>query len=762
MDQESDRLFKLLPLVYQMRDAEEGHPLQALLRVIDEQVDVVEGDIEQLYDNWFIETCPDWLVPYIGSLVGYRAVHEAGEPLDETTPRALARNKILIPRREVANTIAYRRRKGTLALLEELAFAVAKWPARAVEFFKLLAWTQHMNHLRLARAHTADMRLGVALDLVDGPFNTVAHTVDVRRVGGHRSQGYYNIPGIALFIWRLQVYSVTRTPAYCLEQVSPRCYTFSILGNDMPLYTHPEPEPEATHIAGPLNLPIPIRRRPFEDPQPLEDARGLPYRQASEDYYGPQRSVLIWAPDWPTKGAEQPVPRNRVIPADLSNWQYLAPRNHIAVDPELGRIVFPSRQLPKQGVRVTYHYGFSADIGGGEYERPLVQPPDYTLYRVCPEKEGCYDTIGAALAAWTEAEPKPRTAVIEIDHNGVYTEPLRISLGEDEYLQIRAANGRRPLIRLLDYLVEGPDAFTVSGEAGSRLVLDGLLIFGRGIQVHGPEREEEMQSPPEDLCRITIRHCTLVPGWTLDNDCEPQRPGEPSLELIDTRTQVLIEHSIVGPIQVTADAVHSDPLDIEINDSIVDATGADCDEPRCEALGSPGWPLAHVVLTVRRSTLFGRIHTHAIELAQDSIFMGCITVGRRQLGCMRFCYVLPGSRTPRRFRCQPDLVEQAVAERLRREAEETGEPPPDAAALEADRAPERERVRPRFNSMRYATPAYCQLAFSCAEEITQGASDESEMGVFHDLYQPQRAANLRARLAEFTPAAMTAGLVLVN
>jgi hypothetical protein len=225
---------------------------------------------------------------------------------------------------------------------------------------------------------------------------------------------------------------------------------------------------------------------------------------------------------------------------------------------------------------------------------------------------------------------------------------------------------------------------------------------------------------------------------------------------------VLIEHSIVGPIQVTADAVHSDPLDIEINDSIVDATGADCDEPRCEALGSPGWPLAHVVLTVRRSTLFGRIHTHAIELAQDSIFMGCITVGRRQLGCMRFCYVLPGSRTPRRFRCQPDLVEQAVAERLRREAEETGEPPPDAAALEADRAPERERVRPRFNSMRYATPAYCQLAFSCAEEITQGASDESEMGVFHDLYQPQRAANLRARLAEFTPAAMTAGLVLVN
>ena len=55
-----------------MRDAEQGYPLQALLRVIAEQVNVVEDDIAQLYDNWFIETCEDWAVPYIADLIGYR------------------------------------------------------------------------------------------------------------------------------------------------------------------------------------------------------------------------------------------------------------------------------------------------------------------------------------------------------------------------------------------------------------------------------------------------------------------------------------------------------------------------------------------------------------------------------------------------------------------------------------------------------------------------------------------------------------------
>ncbi len=36
------------------------------------------------------------------------------------------------------------------------------------------------------------------------------------------------------------------------------------------------------------------------------------------------------------------------------------------------------------------------------------------------------------------------------------------------------------------------------------------------------------------------------------------------------------------------------------------------------------------------------------------------------------------------------------------------------------------------------------------------------MGVFHDLYQPQRLANLQRRLDEYTPAGMDAGVIYAN
>src|SRR5882724_751520 len=134
-----DRLYDLVPVVYRLRDADQGYQLRALLRVITEQVNLLEADIAQLYEDWFIETCQDWVVPYIGSLVGYQPVHTAGQPGNAASGREQARDKIMIPRREVANTIRYRRRKGTLSLIDDLAAAVSSWPARAVEFYRLLA-----------------------------------------------------------------------------------------------------------------------------------------------------------------------------------------------------------------------------------------------------------------------------------------------------------------------------------------------------------------------------------------------------------------------------------------------------------------------------------------------------------------------------------------------------------------------------------------------------------------------------------------------
>jgi hypothetical protein len=201
---------------------------------------------------------------------------------------------------------------------------------------------------------------------------------------------------------------------------------------------------------------------------------------------------------------------------------------------------------------------------------------------------------------------------------------------------------------------------------------------------------------------------------------------------------------------VNRDEVVEDPCRIEINDSIVDATS-----PDAIALGAPEKLCAYAVLNIRRCTVFGQVQAHAIELAEDSIFMGVMRDCRRQQGCMRFCYVPAGSRTPRRYECQPDLVEQAVLALARKDNLSSEEK---AEILMRERL----RVEPQFNSTRYGTPTYCQLANCCAPEIARGAEDQSEMGAFHDLYQPQRAANLRARLDEYTPAGMTAGIIYAS
>src|SRR5262249_37758231 len=160
----------------------------------------VEKDIAGLYENWFIETCADWVVPYIGALIGYTPVSTGVE--QGTGVRAQARERITVPRREVANTIRFRRRKGTLSALEDLAEAVAGCPARAVEFYRLLAVTQNIDYLRMNRGRTGELRDGDALDEIGTAFDEMARNVDIRRADSARSRGNPNIQGVGVFLWR--------------------------------------------------------------------------------------------------------------------------------------------------------------------------------------------------------------------------------------------------------------------------------------------------------------------------------------------------------------------------------------------------------------------------------------------------------------------------------------------------------------------------------------------------------------------------------
>jgi hypothetical protein len=193
----------------------------------------------------------------------------------------------------------------------------------------------------------------------------------------------------------------------------------------------------------------------------------------------------------------------------------------------------------------------------------------------------------------------------------------------------------------------------------------------------------------------------------------------------------------LGFVEVNQDEVATDPVTLRISDSIVDATRRES-----VAVGGPDGGPAHARLTVLRSTIFGKVLVHALELGENSIFEGTLRVARSQIGCLRFSSYVPGSRTPRRYGCQPDLAEAAVSD--------------------AEKPYERRRVRPRFRSVRYGSPSYARLSDGCAEEIRRGADDESEMGVYHDLFEPQRAQSLRVRLDEHTPAGVDAGLIFAD
>lgn len=124
-----------------------------------------------------------------------------------------------------------------------------------------------------------------------------------------------------------------------------------------------------------------------------------------------------------------------------------------------------------------------------------------------------------------------------------------------------------------------------------------------------------------------------------------------------------------------------------------------------------------------------------LELASNTIFLGStMTVERRQEGCVRFCWLPAGAVVPRQYRCVPRTQKDA-----------------DNKNIVVD-------FRPQFVSLRYGDPGFCQLRRSCADAIRRGADDESEMGVYHDLFEPRREAHLRTRLTDFLRFGLDAGI----
>jgi hypothetical protein len=709
------KLYDLLPEVYRVRDVEGREdlpagnlPLESLLSVLAREVGVVEEDLAQLYDDLFIETCADWVVPYIGDLVGVGGLHE----LEDAASR----------RAQVANTVAYRRRKGTAAILEGVARDTTGWPAHAVEFFRVLATTQHPNHVRLSSLGSPDLRRWKPLEYVDTPFDELTHTVDVRRITSGR--GRHNIPSVGIFLWRLGAYSLTLSPAVRVDPNDARRYRFDPLNRDTQLFTKPEPEPDIAHISRPINVPKPIGRRVL--------------REQLNEYYGAGKSILLVGvyektgePDFRVVeyGLEAVLSCN-LGDAEGGQWAH-EPEQRIAVDPVLGRIFFsvdPPADHELAQLLVTYHYGFSADMGGGEYDRAasIRTGPQTTARVAMPETRTALEEL--ADDAPEDAEPGPgiqealsdlggQGGVVEVLDSGRYEETLSINVSSGQRVELRAADGHRPTVVLSgDLEIEGgPEP-----DDESEVTLNGLLITGGALKVSG------------NLRRLRLLHCTLVPGIELEPDNEPGEGSEPSLKIEPDEAGgvevVEVDRCILGGLRVTEGS------EVRITDSILDAT-----DSTGVAYAAPDGEGAGGRLRVENSTIIGKVHTGQIELASNTIFLADLAEDddweapvhceRLQEGCVRFSYLPLDSRAPRRHRCQPESESEAG------------------------------RVLPQFTSVRYGDPGYCQLGGLCAGEIRRGADDESEMGAFHDLHAPQREANLRARLEEYLRFGLEAGIL---
>lgn len=716
-----DRLYELLPALYRARDAERGEPLRALLAIIGEELARIETDIADLYADWFIETCAEWVVPYIGDLLGVRHLRQLSEVADFSQ------------RAYVANTLRYRRRKGTAPVLEQLARDVTGWPCRAVEYFERLATTQHLNHVRLYSPATASLRNANALELTGGPLETVNHTAEVRRIGSGR--GRYNIPNLGLFLCRLQSYTVQGVSPQPASNPPDGRYFFSPLGNDIPLFNRPRTEIEITQLAAEPDLPLPLRRRALYDDLEAVRAGIAAGRPVKSNYLDPARPAFqIAVPDG--TGRFVPIPVAEILICDLGDWrrppasktyagQSLPIR--VAVDPQRGRLAFPANVVPSD-LMVSYTYGFAADIGGGPYPRratlAIAAPGDLAL-TVAQRGGGDHPLLTAAIAAWQASSAT--TGVITVLDSATYAEDLAITMNPGRTLVIQAADGRRPLIRLTDRL-----RITGNGDRAS-LALNGFWIEG-GIDLAAGSLE-----------RLAIHHCTLVPGWRLDVAGNLQFPNRPSIHAVAPNPDLRLElaRSISGAVHMAED---SDGL--IASDAILDAFAPAV--PACAASNGEriGAPASFIRCTVR-----GEVRVRQIDLISESMMLGRVLVARRQIGCTRFSFLAAGSRAPRRFRCQPDLALAAFAAARNR---------PIAALTTAQRSAVTLSVTPSFTSTQFGHPAYMQLARSCPAAITQGAEDGGELGVFHLVQQTQRLANLRLALAEYLRVGLEAGVFFAS
>ena len=543
----ANKLWNLLPAVYRSLDTDQFTsfgPLREMVNRIGAQAAILRRSIDRMWQDQSIETCDDWVIPYIGDLLATNLVANldaAGRRLD------------------VAKTIYYRRRKGTMAVLEELAADITGWDAKVVEFFRRMARTRHgldpAIGLALERGDSIDQLQqaeGLVGPLTRTPIGGIArlcnvygaskaqsafdeffHTADLRC--GQGQTGWHNIPRLGVFLWRLMSFQTGPVTPVAV-QGCPGWFTFDPTGRDIPLFARGGRDSDyyATQWVSPIEsqLATPI----------------------SQDLFDADTSA---SPLYPNSLAVYPTatPQSTL---DAVNQSLLTVR------PARGRV--HTLMSPVEPVWLQYCYGFAAMTGAGPYDRLLV--------RAEPAKPGSPAGIsGGAGAAFTI----PSAGTFTFGDSLTYDNPKDVTMTGD--LSIIAADEERPLLRFVP--ANGWSQWKIISNSETNLVLDGLFVSGADIVLRGTFNS------------VTISCCTLDPGSVPNAAPEvslmgsPPSPPVPDVFAISADGRDLapcrlwiegsigtmtIQRSVVGPIR-TRDEGEVDSLCV--TDSIMQAIPTD-------------------------------------------------------------------------------------------------------------------------------------------------------------------------------------------
>lgn len=509
----ADKLWNLLPTIYRTLDTDTFNangPLRELVNRIGAQAAVLRRSIDRLWEDQSIESCDDWVISYIGDLLATNLVAS----LD-------ARGQRL----DVAKTIYYRRRKGTVAILEEIAYDITGWDARVVEFFRRLSRNRHNfdpplddvdasaaddrtrqlaegllgNWTQTYIGGWADLRNAYGASRTQSPFAVVTaersasafdeffHTADFR--GARGRSGWYKIPNLGIFLWRLFSFGVDQTTPV----QNGSCYTFDPTGRDIPLFAASS-RSEANMRALGSAWDTWVARQEWQLPGPISS----PLMRSSLANPGTQRLYAEVEPDGVTLQPNSlgifTMPGSFYELIDVSKVTTFpeAPftSHEILLFPESGR--FATLHPPLNGgVTVQYHYGFSAPLGAGPYDRRILgEDPNPSPSPIVKIKGGgnAFSSIGAFGSSGT----------LQLNDSLTYDSVPEIS--GIQQVTVMARNPARPVIRLMPASPPGTPEWVFTGNSDSSLVIEGIFISGGDVVLRG------------QFDSVTLACCTFDPG----------------------------------------------------------------------------------------------------------------------------------------------------------------------------------------------------------------------------------------------------------